>query len=1240
MYLKHLRINGFKSFADTTRITLEPGVTTVVGPNGCGKSNIADAIRWVLGEQRAKSLRAGLMQDVIFQGTDSRKPVNLCEVALLFSDCESELGTAYREVEITRRVSRDGASDYLLNGKVCRLKDIQGLFMDTGIGRVSYSFMVQGQIDQILSTNPAERRTIFEEAAGISKYKAQRREALNKLNLVDTNLARVTDVMEEVSRQIGSLRRQAAKALRYQRISDRLTHLDLAWSSFKFGRQRAALESLRNEVESLRGKSRILAGALRSREEDLNRRRDERSELYTTLREAQQRVFDLRSEKEQAVNQSEFHLLRCKDLQQRVESLTVEVTQLRGQQEALREQVTGGRQHEASQRSLVDRSDERLQEQTSTLDLLQDQMMTTVSDLQRLKQKILVAESGVSRLRSDCTAIEVELKTDSLRQAGIRDEMQVARQEGAELKKGLRAVRHLLEERARERERLEGEIKPLQEELDLRGGEFRNQQLEIQNLDREVAQNMAQLRILEELERKFEGFSDGAKAILGGELKEVIQDDTFQLLTGSLRIERGYMNAMIGLLGPAVDAIVLRDPETVISVTEQLELRKLGRACLQFAAPERGIEGEGDLPEWLHRAEDVVGTKDEKIEGHLRNLLSGCYFCQTLDQFLRFWWENEGFEFHFVATKSGELVDRRGVVYGGRGTGESESYLQRQEEIKRLEDRIGEGEGRLRDLREEASRQLERIDGIERDLEERRRATLELAQEISTAKGQESAISENLEQSARRLQRAEDEIASLQEGREDSRTSLHRVGEELKSAEAELESYREAVANREAEIDAIREERDSKRQEVSDFRLDLAEKRQRLETIERSLGDTSRQAADLEQLILRRSQEQDTLHEQIAELTQEAEQQRQSGVEIAKTLKIAQSALEGHRESLIVAENEIRSLEESLSAQREEQRSAEAELNQNEVQWTKERSELSFLADEVLREYQVELKSVDWEEEIWLAGDRIHDRVKLEGEGEFGLEFPEKVDRGRPSEDDLSRIRVTDWMEVAQEVKALRERIASMGPVNLIAIEEYAELNERHQFLKSQSDDLWESKDQLLSAIDEINRTSQQLFKETFDQVRKNLSFTFQSLFGGGSSDLRLIESEDVLESGIEIIARPPGTRLRSLALLSGGQKTMTAVALLFAIYMVKPSPFCLLDELDAPLDDANIGRFVKMLKQFTKFSQFVIITHNKRTIASSNSIFGVTMQEKGVSKMVSMQFSRTADDTEELESRPVPTVA
>ena len=345
--------------------------------------------------------------------------------------------------------------------------------------------------------------------------------------------------------------------------------------------------------------------------------------------------------------------------------------------------------------------------------------------------------------------------------------------------------------------------------------------------------------------------------------------------------------------------------------------------------------------------------------------------------------------------------------------------------------------------------------------------------------------------------------------------------------------------------------------------------------------------------------------------------------------------LERDRTRLLDTEREIKELEESLATQREEHHNVESELNRHEVQLARQSSELNFLIEEVRREYDVDLRSIDWKRELWLAGDRLVERVKLDMDSESAFEEAEEDDRGEPDEADLKGLENTRWEDVSKEVEALRERISSMGPVNLIAIQEYKELKERHEFLNAQSDDLWNSKEQLLSAIDEINRTSEQLFKDTFDQVRKNFAYTFDTLFGGGISDLVLIDSEDVLESGIDIIARPPGTRLKNLALLSGGQKTMTAVALLFAIYMVKPSPFCMLDELDAPLDDANIGRFVKMLLQFTKYSQFVIITHNKRTIASSTSIFGVTMQEKGVSKMVSMRFNRASGKPEELAEVP-----
>ena len=1235
MYLKNLRINGFKSFADATQIALEPGVTTVVGPNGCGKSNIADAIRWVLGEQSAKSLRAGLMQDVIFQGAETRKPVNLCEVSLLFSDCESELGTAYNEVEITRRVSRDGASDYHLNGKSCRLKDINSLFLDTGIGRVSYSFMVQGQIDQILSTNPAERRTIFEEAAGISKYKAQRREALNKLNLVDTNLARVTDVMEELSRQIGSLRRQAGKALRFQRIKKRLTHLDLALNASKFSELSETVDSVEEEAVTLRKQSVALTKILNGREEGLNAKREDRSVLYESLRSSQQTVFDLRSEKEQAENKGEFSEIRSRDLSERIADLKVEISALGKQKDTLVEQAEGDSRDKEKQLSVVGNSDEVFKERSEQLDVVQRQISEAASELQQQRQDILVTESKVTRLRSECTTLEIEQKTYQVRHSKISEEIFVSKNDCIELVKGLKAIQGALKTRLKDKEKEEAGLQKLQKDLGTLKEEFRSLQTDIQEVDRKLAQETAQLSILEELKEKLEGFSDGAKAILRGELKETLEKDSFRVLTKNLLIESGYTKAMIGLLGSAVDTIILDDPDRLISVTDQLEARKLGRVCLQVEAPPRTFSSRKDHPESLRRAEDVVGTNEPKLERLLSNLLSDCYFCETLADFLEFWRENPTFEFLFVATRNGELVDRRGLIYGGHKRGESGTYLERESEIKTLRRNNAENEQKLTNLRKKDDKLLVRLDKAENDLEVKRKTILEIAQELSTARGQELVAKENLEQNKRRMAEGEKELSALEKSKEKSEKSLTDSQGQLQDAESELEQYKLGVGEIEKKLEKFREEREINRDKVSDVRIELAEKRQQLENIDRGLGEIERQTAELDQLILKRNQEVDTLHEQIEGLEEESKEQKKRAAEIEKTLKVTSETLERDRTRLLDTEREIKELEESLATQREEHHNVESELNRHEVQLARQSSELNFLIEEVRREYDVDLKSIDWKRELWLAGDRLVERVKLDMDSESSFEEAEEDDRGEPDEADLKGLENTRWEDVSKEVELLRERISSMGPVNLIAIQEYKELKERHEFLKAQSDDLWNSKEQLLSAIDEINRTSEQLFKDTFDKVRENFAYTFDTLFGGGKSDLVLIDSEDLLESGIDIIARPPGTRLKNLALLSGGQKTMTAVALLFAIYMVKPSPFCMLDELDAPLDDANIGRFVKMLLQFTKYSQFVIITHNKRTIASSTSIFGVTMQEKGVSKMVSMRFNRASGKPEELAEVP-----
>ncbi len=1237
MYLRDIRLNGFKSFAESTSITLDEGVTAIVGPNGCGKSNIAEAIRWVLGEQRAKSLRAGTMQDVIFQGTDGRKPVNLSEVSLIFTDCEAELGTAFNEVEIKRRVTRDGGSDYYLNGKSCRLKDIQRLFLDTGVGQVSYSFMLQGQIDQILSTNPAERRTIFEEAAGISRYKAQRREALNKLALVDTNLARVTDVMEEISRQIGSLKRQASKALRYKRFKGRLTHLDLAAGSRKYSGLNESIMALETEAAGLRKKAGSLGSGMETRESELAEKKNRRSALYDDLQETQQTVFSLSSEKEQSQNQADFALVRAKDLKDRIVELQKELTTIGERKKNLAHQAAGDVRQREDQASELGSSDDVFKERNNDLMQAQERLSQTESDLQQHKQDMLMAESGLTRLRSNCTTLQVDLKTYQVRHANLSEEVFRLKNERDLLEKEVSEIQATLKKRGKDKKKENSQLDNLREKSAQAQEKYRNLQGEIQEVDRGLARISARIGVLRSLQEKLEGFSEGAKAILQGKLDGLLPKDAFRLLSENLNVESDYTEALVALLGPAVDTIVLNDSQKVVSVTEALESRKLGRACLQVVAeaPKGARKGGGKsklkLPDWLIPAASVVKSKGNSGGPLFENLFADCYFCDNLGDFLTFWGENPEFPFLLTATRGGELVDRRGLIYGGHKRGESATYLQRKAEIGKLAKEEAKEEKKLETLRLKSGRLLEKLELAEEAVEVQRTRLMETIQEISTAQAQEHSALQGIEENKIKSQQSEKDLAALERHRDDSQARLEKAQKELTSGEARIDSLREKITGSEAAVEKHRDERDQRRERLSEARLEVAELRQRLALTERGLDQIDTQSTELSELHLSREQEIDTLREQIEALEKTAQDEKNKVLEIEKTLGSAKETLEKNRLRFFAAENEIKAEEEALGLQREEHRGVETVLNRHEVRLARENSQISFLLDEIHREYQVELPSVDWKNELWQAGELSRQRVKLDLDDADALEKAEEQEPGEPTEEDLQALDETDWEAVGEEIENLRGRLASMGPVNLIAIEEYKELKERHEFLKEQSDDLWKSKDQLLEAIDNINKTSQSLFEETFAQVRKNFAYTFESLFGGGQADLQLIDKEDVLESGIDIIARPPGTRLKTLALLSGGQKTMTAVALLFAIYMVKPSPFCMLDELDAPLDDANIGRFVAMLQNFTQYSQFIIITHNKRTIASADSIYGVTMQEKGVSKLVSMRFNKDTGATEEV---------
>jgi chromosome segregation protein len=1235
MYLKEIVISGFKSFADRTRLDLRQGVTAVVGPNGCGKSNIVDAIRWVLGEQSAKALRGASMQDVIFEGTDKRKALPTCEVALTFTDCEGELGTQFNEVEVSRRVTRDGGSDYYINGKVSRLKDIQRLFANTGVGRVSYSFMLQGQIDQILSTNPAERRTIFEEAAGITLYKAQRKEALGKLALVDANLARVTDVIEEVSRQIGSLKRQASKALRYQRIKHRLTHLDLAFSAHRHAALSHSIGELAARAADLRKGVEAQNASLERDESTLAGKKTQRAELAEKMEALQQRVYNLRSEKENADNQSEFSSIRAKDLDARIVEFQKEVTDLEKQKSDLAKRAQDETENKQMQLGVVDDSDRIFRERNNELILAQEKLGEMEGELQKRRQDVLHAENRINRARSRCTTLEVDLKTYQVKHGSLTETAIGLKEEVAVLEKGLTDIQRLLEKRRAEQSASEQAVDQARNDSREILNQFRALQERIQEQDRGIARKTAQLNVLEGLQAKFEGFGEGAKAILGDKLSEVVSKEGVSIISKELSVDSAYTKALETLLGSAADTLYIGDSGKALSVLGKLDADVMGRACLQIDLEASAGAVQPELPEGLVPAQSVVKVRQAGLQAPVDRLLGGCYFTDDLETFLDFWKAHPQFNFLLVATRGGELIDCRGLIHGGRTSGKkSSSVLERESEIRRLRKEIEAERTALNQLREEAGHLDEQRNAAEATVESQRKRQSELASEVSGLVAEERNQSQKIEQNARGRSQAEAEIARLDGKHGDSVAELEKAKSELASAEKGLQDERQSGTDLEAAIERAREARDHKREALADVRLELAEKKQRLESADRALGEVQRETANLQHRILRRNQEIDTLNEQIAQLKEAARAEAAKSAELAKTLTISTEALEKDRQSLKTTDAQIHEIDDGLSGRRSESRAADQELTKLEIRLAEERSQLGFLQNAAQDDYQLDLAEVDWKAELWEGNVEFQKRVNLDDlDDPDQLAAQPKTERRDPSEEELAEMDDTDWSAIEEEVGELKGRIANMGPVNLEAISEYADLKERHDFLKNQSEDLWNSKNKLVETIDEINETSQTLFRDTFEQVRRNFAFTYEKISGGGDSDLQLIDSDDPLESGIEIIARPPGVRLKSVSLLSGGQRTMAAVALLFAIYMVKPSPFCVLDEIDAALDDANIGRFCDILHGFTDKSQFLIITHNKRTISNADTVFGVTMPERGVSKLLSMRFNKDSKRPEMVDA-------
>jgi chromosome segregation protein len=1220
VYLKSLEMVGFKSFADRTKLDFEPGMMAIVGPNGCGKSNVSDAIRWVLGEQSAKALRGGAMTDVIFNGTDGVRPQNMAEVSLTLADCESALGTDYHEVTVTRRVFRSGEGQYLLNKTPCRLKDIQRLFMDTGLGTNSYSVMEQGRIDQILSSRPDDRREVFEEASGISKYKADKKEALRKLEHTEANLLRLGDIIKEVRRQMISLQRQVGKAKRYKSLQEELRALDL-WLG------RTHLEAADSRISALQADHAALAEA----EEALRRRLAADEERASAARDA---LADLESRiaaAMDAANEAETARARAADTARGNRERAAELETL-SQRDARESESAAAAL--ATHRAELDRLAAESESAAAAVRAAEDAARDRQSGLAAHDARLAAARDALSALRAEAASQErlaarAQSEWDALetrtRDALLRRERAAAEKAGAE--RAADAYSAALSDADARRKARAADIQSATDSLAaLRESRaaLRNRIAETQQsaarTAAQIAAREAQVALLDKSRAEARGYPEGTKKLLSKTpVPGVDPAAVLGPLAAKIRAPKPHQTALQAALRASLDAVLVASPSSALAIARALSAAHAGATRLlpvSGDAASSRVGGPGAKPPPLPGATPLLPSLRAPASlAPLLTRLLGNVCVLPADSFPD------------PLPPGLTLVSPDGIV--ARADGQIELWAPEEGESNplALEEQLAEWREDLDRLRAEADTAKTAVSALQTEDQTASDAIAKATsaldahrRELALAEG-EWRMAEREEKAARR--RADDcarELAALDAENAAAETRRAAIRERLAQAQAALASLRDrATADSEA-LRHLEESRTALLEASTEARVALSGARQAADALRAQAAPLTARVAELETLIRERSAGVDSYRARIAEL------------------------LAGAAD----AESRLAPLAEAAETRRRELSDARAE---------RERAQTALATgNAALQDTRAELdKTRDRRVDAGIQLDRqnvrrqsLLDRLAAD----YGAAEPEIRSAPAPSNlppasesspSDKSPAPAAPSAEILETMAAdLRSRIAAMGPVNLVAIEEHQELEERYAFLSQQNDDLSKAKNELTALIRNINDTTTSLFADTFKKVNENFQELFKQLFGGGSARLVLVDEANVLESGIEIVARPPGKKPQSVSLLSGGERTLTAVSLLFALFRVKPSAFCLTDELDAALDDHNISRYLDMLAGFLKDTQFLVITHNRQTIARADALYGVTMERRGISKFVTMKFrgdktTDTPDGSTGAPARPDP---
>lgn len=1190
MRLEKVILDGFKSFADKTDFVFSKPKTAIVGPNGCGKSNVVDAVKWVLGEQSAKSLRSGQMADVIFSGSSSRKPLGSAQVTLVIGNTQGTLPVETDQVQISRRVFKSGESEYRINNKACRLKDIKELFMNTGIGTKAYSIIEQGQVERLLNSSKQERRIIFEEAAGISKYKAHKKEASRKLERTEQNLLRLADVLGEVQKQLRSVKMQAGKARNFLQYKERLKELQLNYSLVEYDNIQQKIQSKQESLNRLEEDFAEISTQVSRNDASISSLSQKILDTENEINGVDNSLVSIKSEIDQLLQKIEFQREKQKELSERTANACEKIKSSKQDNSLLEKQLEEYKQQQQEgQRQLSGKQRELEKAETESREIS--------SECSRLQTELEDEKSGIIDIVRRTAQLHNEVRSMSAYRDNLSNQKERLSNKSSSDKQ---EIEKLLTEKAQQNERLadiDKVLEQLRSSLDQKTDKIEQLESDIAASNTELANKKEnksalsrELTVLSDMENRHEGMNKAVKTIMQ---KRTSAEGCFEYVRGMLadiiEADMKYAKALEAALDNKASIFVVDNYETLLANKSDIDNLQ---GAVEFIA--------------LHNIPPFTDNTDfsdsEGVQGRLVEfvkyppeyaplvwkLLGKTIVVDSIESGAKLY-DRLGGEFSFVTLK-GESLNRNSVIKLGKSS-KNTGLISRKSRQRQLQTQIDKISDEIAGLDEKVRDDVNQKRHLEKLCKDLRTSIYEANTEKTQVHSKLSFCEQNIEKLRKEQPIIDQEKDKLEKQISESVKKEYNSKQKLEELETVNQQRKEHIEQLETDLSRKNEQLKSRNEELTNLKIEVGQiteqnkgLKQTIDNLERQITESRKAVQNAQDEIDYCKRQSEQIHHQIL-----ADEARISELFVTKEDKQKQS-------------RKLHEQVNELIRQREE----------TEHQIREKRGEQDRL-EEKINNLKIELG------QLQVKQDDLVERVNEE----LQIDLTESYKNYQKDED-------IDWQGVKDEITELKGKIERLGNVNVEAIDQQQELEQRNEFLTGQVDDLNKSKQQLQQLITNLNNKSREKFEEVFENIRRNFRDIFRKLFGGGKADIYLEQNEeieDILDAGIEIVAKPPGKETRSLSLLSGGEKSMTAIALLFAVFKAKPSPFCMLDEVDAALDEANIERFNMLIKEFEKDSQFIMITHSKRTMSMADMLYGITMQTRGISKKVSVKFEEFEED-------------